>query len=1083
MLRLVLYFRRLAWILLPYDSMDETPKTDTTQANAPDAPRIPRYLFDRRDYRLLDLVNAVIGFGKAGPYPRGELYAQFHSEGIKEMAESRGLRIAYATILLLKSLTTGRVEDRLGALRALRDEVIDTAIGPMPRNTARVLLQIMKELVRAHGDRRRQLELAHDFRSAASGRPRIVRRELRKYHLLEMPEAWNQIAFDDHVHDANTKGRKTPTHLIMDAWIKGIRRLRVIYYNHISSKSAIELMQAAAVMEITLRIGIEFSARFRGKYAQLIWVPRGFHDDQAFLCFLAEPATAALMEEGRKVSQYQERHVLEVLRAFNREHRAALHAEYSIEIAPLDEADFMAYVAPGQASLLHLAKYIHARVAAHLPRVAESLRRAYARADETDRREISARMDQLNVMSPEVLLDRYLRPERNPGIADVAVPRDDPSVPALLHLTPRQVVDRLMELRSGCRITLNLTNLRVKDVLEILYECEGNITRLEIFNLKDYAAGITDHVPGILELQQAINQGSVVALKRIIRQCIARLAAEAPPDRDRILRLTAILHDIISLKAFYHGTRLKARIGSDSTGGYPQSHGMGLVAEETLPRRARREIRRSAADRLRLPLAVSVAPQITYRKPPGAEDPTRLYAGLRRLPGCARLGLRKEFHWEFMEYETTLVPAGNIVTLGGIQHQPHNGFSLEGDRPPQPVKSRRGAYLNNLFKNISKVLLGFIPAFATFALTKEWWLLAYGGAFIWFGITGLRNVLQSVLGGGGLRRSPFLRWNDLISWERLTDSLLYTGFSVPLLDYVAKTVVLDRGLGITTATHPVLLYTLMALTNGIYLCSHNIFRGLPKGAVVGNMFRSAASIPIAVAFNAGLSVLLTAAGIAGAAEQGLKPAAEILQKWAAVISKTASDIVAGIIEGTADRFQNIERRRRALRHKFTQILDTYAELEMVLPETQAMEYLHAPEKFPPTVPADALDLTKRMYVHALDLLYFWMYQPRARIAMRDLLRKMSADESRIVLQTQAVLHQQRPVSMLFIEGILGTGFSKPLAFYLSQAPEYLEAVRRLLAEQQARLTERDTPVPALALLSAGPAKLPGSGKPRLRCAK
>ena len=1055
--------------------MENALTTDSTRPNAPKAQRIPRYLFDRRDYRLLDLVNAVIGSGKAGLYPRGELYAQFHPEGIKEMAESRGLRIAYATILLLKSLTTGRVENRLDALRALRDEVIDTAVGPMPRNTARVLLQIMKELVRAHGDRRRQLELAHDFRSAASGKPRIVRRELRKYHLLEMPEAWNQIAFDDHVHDANTKGRKTPTHLIMDAWIKGIRRLRVIYYNHISSKSATELMQAAAIMEITLRIGIEFSARFRGKYAQLIWVPRGFHDDQAFLCFLAEPATTALMEEGRKVSQYQERYILKILRAFNQGHRADLHAEYSIEIAPLDETDFMAYVAPGQASLLHLAKYIHARVAADLPRVAESLRRAYGAADEVDRREIVERMDQLNRLSPEVLLNRYLRPERNPGIADVSVPQDDPSVPALLYLSPRQVVERLMGLHSGCRITLNLTNLRVKDVLEILYECEGNITRLEIFNLKDYAAGITDHVPGILELQQAINQGNVVAQKRIIRQCITRLAAEDPPDRDRILRLKSILHDIISLEAFYHGTRLKARIGSDSTGGAPRSHGMGLVVVETLPRRSRREIRRSAADRLHLPLAVTVAPQITYRKPSGLNGPARLYAWLRHLPGCSKLGLRREFHWEFLEYETTLVPVGNIVTLGGVQHQAHNGFTLQGDPEPEPVKRRRGAYLNNLFINISKVLLGFIPAFATFALTKDWWLLAYGGAFIWFGITGLRNILQSVLGGGGLRRSPLLRWNDLISWERLTDSLLYTGFSVPLLDYVTKTVVLDRGFNITTATHPIWLYTLMALTNAIYLCSHNIFRGLPKGAVVGNLFRSAASIPIAVAFNAGLSVLLTALGVG--------PAAEILQKWAAVISKTASDIVAGIIEGTADRFQNIERRRRALRHKFTQILDSYAELEMILPEAQAMEYLHTPENFPPSIPADALDLAKRMYVHALDLLYFWMCQPRARDAMRDLLKEMSPDEGRIILQSQAVLQQQRPVSILFIEGVLGTGFSKPLAFYLSQAPAYLSAVQQLLAEQEERLTERDRPMPAFALVPAGPPKTVRSGKPRLRCAK
>jgi hypothetical protein len=59
--------------------------------------------------------------------------------------------------------------------------------------------------------------------------------------LLEMPEAWNQISFDDHVHDANTKGRKSSTHLIMDAWIKGIRRLRVVHYNYIEPRFAAEL--------------------------------------------------------------------------------------------------------------------------------------------------------------------------------------------------------------------------------------------------------------------------------------------------------------------------------------------------------------------------------------------------------------------------------------------------------------------------------------------------------------------------------------------------------------------------------------------------------------------------------------------------------------------------------------------------------------------------------------------------------------------------------------------------------------------------------------------------------------------------
>ena len=204
--------------------------------------KIPRYVFDRKDYELIRLVNEVL---QAPRVARKLYFPYFHPNGIKEMVETRGLRSAFAVAQLLSSLEIGGVEDRLNALRSLRLEVIDAAQGPMPKNTARVLLQIMKELVRAFGDQRRQLELAHDFRMTASGKPRLIRRELKRHHLLEMPEEWNQIAFDDHVHDANTKGRKTPTHLIMDAWIKGIRRLRVIYYNFIEPRFAAELFDAA----------------------------------------------------------------------------------------------------------------------------------------------------------------------------------------------------------------------------------------------------------------------------------------------------------------------------------------------------------------------------------------------------------------------------------------------------------------------------------------------------------------------------------------------------------------------------------------------------------------------------------------------------------------------------------------------------------------------------------------------------------------------------------------------------------------------------------------------------------------------
>ena len=159
---------------------------------------------------------------------------------------------------------------------------------------------------------------------AVSGRPRLIREELRRYHLLEMPEEWNQIAFDDHVHDANTKGRKTPTHLIMDAWIKGIRRLTVIYYNYVPPEAASELLEAGEIMGITIRIGISVGAQFRGRNIRFIWVPRGFCDARDFLSFLSEPAVRAFMDEERQVSEYQtEPCDLPFFDEFNGKHRIA----------------------------------------------------------------------------------------------------------------------------------------------------------------------------------------------------------------------------------------------------------------------------------------------------------------------------------------------------------------------------------------------------------------------------------------------------------------------------------------------------------------------------------------------------------------------------------------------------------------------------------------------------------------------------------------------------------------------------------------------------------------------------------------
>ena len=1035
-------------------------------------PLVHRLFFDNRDHELIKIVNDLYNSPKSLGYTQKLYYPFFHPLGIKELAESKGLRIAYSVVHLLNSLERGDEENRIQALKGLRDEIIDTSTGPMPLNSARVLLQLMKEIVRARGHYGRQLELAHDFRKTASGKPGMIRRQLQKYHLLEMPEEWNQITFDDHVHDANTKGRKTPTHLIMDAWIKGIRRLRVIYYQYLEPRFVAETLEAAEIMGIETRIGIEFSARYRDRYVSLIWVSRGFMDSQSFLCFLAEPHVMEFMEKGKAVMQYQQAYVLQVLEAFNHTHRQRFIAETGIEIPMLDTAAFLAFVSPGQASILHLGEYIFhlcLKIASQRipqkapPPPASSLSEkektknaatpSHGDEDlpphdhvESDccnsdhcqrslKKENTDSSDTLEHLTTASIVARYLSPEHYPQIPCPLIPCDQDDVPERLTLSAEQLLSQIARIHYSFKITLNLSNLKVEDVLELLYDSKGLITRLEIFNLKDYAAGHYDHVSPINELQQAINDGSLIRLKRVVRHIIHRMEQGKYADEpDRRAKLISILHDLAAFKNLYKNVPLKARMGSDSTGRSLLAYGMGLGIIDSLPLRARRDIQRNASSRLILPLHIRTYPSVASVPVSHAKGVMARFLNLlSAIPGLEYLGAKKVKTWIVEEYSTTIQQSGNIVTLGGgrqhLQQELALSLSLplheNRDKPPRKC----WANLNTGVKNSLKVLIGFVPAFATFALTKDWWVLAYFGAFIWFGITGLRNIVQAVLGGGGIIRSPLLRWNDYVSWERITDSLLFTGFSVPLLDYFIKTLLLDHAMGITISTNPTLLYAIMATANGAYLASHNAFRGFPRAAIIGNLFRSLFSIPIAILFSAVTGGILTGIGTVGVEN--------ILQKWAAVISKAASDLVAALIEGPADRVQNIALRTRDYRRKLTELLEAYSKLELIFPDAGELSLLEEPEKLLKSANAEVRDLMTVIIINSLDMLYFWMYQPRARITLREMMGRFTPEERMIILLSQKLLEQEQHVSRMFVDGVLGRNFSRPLSFYLMRYEEYL----------------------------------------------
>ena len=565
----------------------------------------------------------------------------------------------------------------------------------------------------------------------------------------------------------------------------------------------------------------------------------------------------------------------------------------------------------------------------------------------------------------------------------------------------------------------------------------------------------------INELQRAINSGNTITLKRVIRDiiwdvekriqsCSASSSSGQGQQADadcidpqirrlqrRKKKLVDILFSIPTLQEFYKYSKLGSLLGSASTGRAGALYGMGMAVTDTLPLSARREIRRAGRDSPRqcIPVHSAMSSRITFCPgEPGNRVIHTLRQAVRSLPGLSRFGMQRTNEWLSGEYRFTDRGCGNVTTLGGFRDDTGNGFTLfapEAETGRIPLR-----YLNSWIKNGLKILIGFIPAFMTFALTKEWWFLAYFGAVIWFGITGLRNIIQSVAGGGGFRRSPLLRWNSYVSWDRISDSLLFTGFSVPLLDYLVKTRVLDDTFGITTSSSPLVLYSVMAVANGLYISGHNMFRGLPKGAAVGNFFRSILSIPLAVAFNAVAGSLLGMAGMV-AVDQ-------VLQKWAAVISKLASDCVAGVIEGFADRLTNIRMRRRDYQTKLDQLFDTYAALELLFPEENILEILESPKQFIEVINTEARELEKFMIINALDLLYFWMYQPRARVVFRARIKAMTREERQILYRSQSILKRYKEISQLFVDGIVGKHFSKALALYLDRSDEYLHTVKRLV---------------------------------------
>ncbi len=985
----------------------------------------PKFLFDAADYALVRAVDEVIAARRPGSGRSTAGFAQnLHPRGIRELVEPRAIHMARTMLRLLDTFEAGipAMEERLFALQTLRSEVVDGLDVLLRYNTARALLQVIKDLVRERADMYRRLQLAHDMRTAMLGNPLFIRRLLRRYHLLEMPEDWTPVTFDQHVHDANTRGRKSPTHLIMDAWIKGIVKIQVIYYNYVPREAAEELLRAARIMNVEVRIGVEFRSLFRGRFIEMNWAPRGFSGVSDYLKFLDRPKTEEFTRKCHKAANYRRKVVLEILDEFNRDGRVRLNSFYGIDLPPISHEEFSTSVQYGQPSLEHIGELLSTRTRQLLQAQLQELEAAKNRKDGENSR-LSELRARLGALSGELVRARYVDRSR----WDLP-PRDFNELPEIHRYSPYDLITELHKVASGFRMTLNLSGLLLEDVIEILYDCRGEITTLEIFNLKDDLAGERPDDDLINQLRHALNTGSVFKLKNLIRQAISRLADSARDDRDdRIGKMRHILRDMSGFLDFYQRSPLTASLGSDSASRPSrQVHGMGFVVVDTLPGPVKRSIRRGMLPELTLlEVTSSVYRQLSYL-------PRELHGFWGKVTRFFGFGCTVKVKWNCpdpaMEIDRGV---GNLAALGGF-------FSARPESPLMRPVSTLGEYWHYLDSNLKiacKVLIGFLAAFLTFYYgSYDWWFLVYFGAVIWLGITGVRNIIQSIVAGGGLRSSPLLKWNDFISWQRVADSLFYTGISLPILDGLVKTIILKNWCGWTAESNPVLVFSGIALANGFYITGHNLLRAFPKAAIWGNWLRAPLSIPVALMFNFFLGGLLGLLGVTGIEA--------ILQQWAAILSKLSSDIIGGVIEARADRTRNITARLGDLGAKLRELFELIAKLELLLPEEDLPELMKTRDSFPGLSELKRNNLMKLFYVNALDMMYIWMRQPQAVTAMRQIMARLSPEERLQFVKSQEILKREKSISKMFLAGLAGKNFTRPLAFYLGYYHAYLQELQQ-----------------------------------------
>lgn len=159
-----------------------------------------------------------------------------------------------------------------------------------------------------------------------------------------------------------------------------------------------------------------------------------------------------------------------------------------------------------------------------------------------------------------MIIDDWLSPEKHPEMPDLSRPAPLEEMPTLLRLSPHELTRELQGLNPGYRMVLGTAGLSVEDATELLWDCRGAITHLEIFNMKGWMEGRLTSIAAIGELRAALNLGLGPRVKQMVRRMIRHM--ENKGEKERATKFQDILRNVPKLWEHYRHNPLKSRLGT-----------------------------------------------------------------------------------------------------------------------------------------------------------------------------------------------------------------------------------------------------------------------------------------------------------------------------------------------------------------------------------------------------------------------------------------------------------------------------------------------------------------------------------------